>query len=56
MKPNENDKVITQYGSALVLKVEKEPEGPMTGRYTIQVVEDSRIISNYPGYLIKLIP
>ena len=47
----ENDQVISQYGPAKIVRVEREPQGHVPGRYTI--LTGTIQIENYPGYLLK---
>jgi hypothetical protein len=38
-------------GEAEVLRTEREPEGPVHGRYQVRF-SDGRTVTNYPGYLL----
>lgn len=46
------ERVNTVNGSAVVVKVERQTEGPVPGRFTLQF-DDGTTIENFPSYQIK---
>lgn len=46
------DKAIGNGESCEILNVEREPTGPIPGRYTVRF-ESGMVIHNYPGYQLK---
>lgn len=48
---NVGDSVTSQYGEAVVIRVEQKPRDGVAGRYTIRAL-DGTVCKNYPGYLL----